>query len=182
MRILTGSLSFDLIDIGSKGELDGELNHCDRAIKLNYTLDPVHFHYIVSYFGTQQKHGIGLYSELSHFSPDMLIDEAAGLFWFGWDSWAVAVSISKFEIVSLNSLSADFIEFIPLKKLNWMLIEYQLGIVCLDSAGNLIWQFDGGDIITGLEIKEDRVVLQYYCRPSVSLRMDDGKEINGYWG
>lgn len=182
MRILIGSISMELMEFGSKDQLDGELNHCDRSIKLDYTLDPVVFYYIYGNFnGTGQKCGIGIYSEQKTIRPQMLVDDAAGVFWIGWDDWAVAISLRKFDLISTNSLSICFYEFIPLPNMNRVLIWSELDLLCMDSAANLLWQYSG-DIITNVSIKDDRVDLQFFDYPSVSLRMDNGKEINGYWG
>ncbi len=79
--------------------------------------------------------------------------------WFGYDSKVAYVDLQKRKVLFEKNYFA-FWRFEPLVP-GKVLVGYELGVACLNSDGNELWDFTGPDILTDFKLEKNMLICTF---------------------
>jgi hypothetical protein len=124
----------------------------------------------------KHRFGVGLCHEGHGLAPYLLFQPGLSRFLIGFD-WTVAgVNVPDGDLVINLPLDSVFYSFLQIPNSDMVLIQHETGLIMLAASGDSVWRFDK-DIITTLNIEEDRVQVEFMDSPTVELGLSTGQRV-----
>jgi hypothetical protein len=95
---------------------------------------------------------IGLCASRTGIEPQLLVDPAAALLYVGIDASILIINHSA-ALVKRLDLPSPFYWMTLFNRLTRILVVHEIGLLCLDSEGSIVWRHDTADIISFISLR-----------------------------
>ena len=127
-----------------------------------------------------QSFGIGILSEGHGLKPNLFLLPRYSMLIFGYNQDVIGILIPDGNIRFSRQLDSLFYEFIPVAHKNIFLVVQEIGICALNFDGTQKWQYIK-DVVTGTNLKEDTVMVNFMDGQTVRLDLATGTEMKGIY-
>ncbi|GIV96378.1 MAG: hypothetical protein KatS3mg057_1035 [Herpetosiphonaceae bacterium] len=117
--------------------------------------------------------GIGVCAEKHGLVPQLLLQPEHSRLVLGFNSVIVGIRVPVGELDFRLNLDSLFYSFWPLYDKNILLVIHEIGVLALSPSGQILWSFSR-DVITKVDVIEDRIQLEFIDSPSINLNVVNG--------
>src|SRR5215510_6618079 len=89
--------------------------------------------------------------------PQVLLSNASKLAYLGLDT-SLLVSTASATLTKRIDLGSPFYWITLFDELEKILVAHEIGLLCLDNRGDIIWKYDAGDIVSSVALFPPRTI------------------------